>query len=247
MMDSGEKHTPILTDEKELSKYNKQGYGIFWCPNPQKDGKRGVCERLDYWIADIDGGNKKEQGALISSLLLFPTFIVESKNGYHCYWKTDGNATFENFKEIEKGLVEKLHADKKCTDTSRLLRVAGYYHMKNPQDPYMVNVVYQSERVYTEKQMLSVYGIKKEPTTYEKPTYKGAKEEMLDESQFERFYKVSRIVEGCRNNLLSQYAFWLKREGFDKNTVMNTILRVNQKTAKPLGEYEVRTIVNSKF
>ena len=119
--------------------------------------------------------------------------------------------------------------------------------MKNPEDPYMVNVVYQSNRVYTEKQMLFVFKKKEKQKIYERIEYNGNKEELLDENNFERFYKVSCIVEGCRNDRLSKCAFRLKKEGFAKNTVMNTILRINQKTPKPLGEYEVRNIVNHKF
>lgn len=237
----GAKKTP----RKELEKFNKVGYGIFWTPNDfNGDRKVENLTKINFWIADIDDGTKEEQMARIQSLMLKPSTIVETKKGYHCYWKAE-DATLDNYRDIELGLIKKLNADKHCKDPSRLLRVPGYYHMKDIKNPFMVKVIYSDERSFSEKQMLFCYKLP-EPV-YKKVEYKGEKEEFLDETKWDKIFKLNTIGEGCRNGEFSRIAFWLRDMGFTRDIVMNTIQRMNQKISRPLPDWEIKVLVNSKF
>ena len=118
---------------EEVQELNKQGYGIYMCVN-EFNGARKIenLQKINFWIADLDSGTKLDMINRIEELVLQPSIIVETKKGYHCYWKAE-NATFENYTEIEKGLIKKLNADKACKDVTRLLRFPTSYHMKNPE------------------------------------------------------------------------------------------------------------------
>lgn len=242
--DLNQKGGAILTPKCELEKYNKQGYGIFWTPN-DFNGERKInnLSRINYWIADIDEGEKVEQLERIDNLALLPSVIVETKKGFHCYWKAE-DATIDNYKKIEEGIIKKLNADKHCKDPSRLLRVPNFYHLKDPNNPFMVKVVFKCQKTYSEKKMLFYF---KDNTIIKKIKYDGDKKDFLDESKWDKIFKLNQISEGCRNGEFSRIAFWLRDEGFNKEIVLNTLERMNQKIKSPLDRQEIRTIVESKY
>lgn len=132
---------------------NKQGYGIFFTPNDFK-GKRCKSNlvKINYYIADIDEGGKKKIWQNIQNLVLKPSIIVESKRGYHLYWAvSDGKA--ENYEMIENRIIAKLNADKGAKDVSRLLRYPGFYHMKDPKNPFLIKIVEKNDNVYKESEL----------------------------------------------------------------------------------------------
>ena len=235
----------IKTHRVELEKYNKLGFGCFWTPNDfNGDRKVDNLKKINFWIADIDDGTKEEQMDRIQNLILKPSTIVETKKGYHCYWKAK-DATLNNYRDIELGLIKQLNADKHCKDPSRLLRVPGYYHMKDKNNPFMVKIIYSDDRQFTESQMLFCY--KLPDPVYKKIKYDGDKKDFLDETKWDKIFKLNTIGEGCRNGEFTRIAFWLKDLGFTKDIVMNTIQRMNSKISRPLPDWEIKVLVNSKF
>ncbi|MWC30759.1 DNA-primase RepB domain-containing protein [Paenibacillus sp. MMS18-CY102] len=67
------------------------------------------------------------------------TMIVETKNGYHIYWVLK-DGSLSNFVPIQKALAQKFNSDPMITNLSRAMRIPGFYHMKNPESPFMVKV-----------------------------------------------------------------------------------------------------------
>lgn len=147
----------IPTDEATLEYYNSKGWGIFKTVNTFK-GRR-IKENLvsiDYWYVDID---KEPKHILLKRLLggpLMPTKIVETKNGYHAYWKCV-DATLENYEEIEKRLIRHYKVkDVGVRDVTRVLRVPGYDHHKDTE-PFLVSITAQRNIAYHEQDMLRAY------------------------------------------------------------------------------------------
>ncbi|WP_141505320.1 DNA-primase RepB domain-containing protein [Paenibacillus luteus] len=67
------------------------------------------------------------------------TMIIETKNGYHIYWALQGGSV-SKFVPIQKALAKKFSSDPMITNLSRVMRIPGFYHMKNPGSPFMVRV-----------------------------------------------------------------------------------------------------------
>jgi hypothetical protein len=65
--------------------------------------------------------------------------IVETKNGFHMYWPIQ-DGSIDKFVPIQKALVQKFSSDPRITNLARAMRVPGFYHMKNPDNPFMVKV-----------------------------------------------------------------------------------------------------------
>ncbi|MBR4973035.1 MAG: hypothetical protein IKY45_01060 [Clostridia bacterium] len=248
--------TRFVKDVKRLDdvagRGNKKGYGIFWVLNDFEGArKKENLTKINYWFCDIDNGSKEEQIKRIDGLLIQPSFVVETKNGYHCYWAVEGDASIENFEKIESALIELLDGDTHCKDPLRLLRCPYFYHMKNPKEPFMVTIVkgLGSNKAYTEKQMLDVFCYKKEDT---KPlpipkVYITSKSDFLDENKWEKIFKISNIYKGNRNGTLTRYTFWLKDEGLSSSEIRYVISGINRKLTDPLPERELEQLLRTKI
>ena len=229
-------------NENQVEEFNKLGYGIYWTLNDYK-GRRLAknITKINYWIADIDEGTKGEQLDRINNLWLKPTLIVETKKGFHCYWEAV-NATLENYKKIELGIIEKLKADKACKDPVRLLRMPYSYHQKDKNNPFLIQIVEQTGKVYTEEKMLYIFELKQEK---KQPKLLDKNVNIFDESKWEELFHISRIGRGCRNNELFKCMMKMKDLGYNTeiSTVINTI---NSRLSEPLPQYEVDAILRGK-
>lgn len=234
---------PIMMSEAK--KYNEEGWGIFWTPNVFNGARKANnLLKIRFWIADIDEGTKEEQLERIKKLPILPNNIVETKKGYHCYW-TAQDATIENYRDIECGLIQRLKADPACKDVCRLLRYPNYYHCKDPNNKFLVKVVDKHDYVATEKQMLCAYRLPK--PVYKPINYDGDKSELLNPKNWDKIFKLSQAMAEGRNNFLTRVTFWLKDAGFDAGVIEQTIYNMNSKIPTPLDEWEVRTILRTKL
>lgn len=144
--------------EEYARELNEQGFGVFWTPNVFRGKRRKAnLERIRFWFCELDEGSKEEQVRRIRyDSPILPSAVIESRRGFHVYWRVNGEASLENFRLIQRwGIVPTLGADPKATDVTRLLRRPGFYHQK--QEPFMVRVVHTSDHAYTEEQMLRAF------------------------------------------------------------------------------------------
>jgi hypothetical protein len=156
MKDSGQDRNMVtLQTEKESREYNFNMYGIFFSINGFKD--RRIKENLtnvNAWAVDIDKIDKDTQIKIITRSPIPPSLIIESKNGYHVYWLAK-DGTKENYKEIvEFRLIPFFQADIRAKDICRILRMPGYFHWKDENDPFLIQEVFRNDHLYSEREML---------------------------------------------------------------------------------------------
>lgn len=142
----------------KLSRLNARGSGIAVAVNEFK-GNRRTIENVGHIravIADFDAG-------LPDKLPLEPTFSVESSPGkFHYYWRVDG-LTPEQFTGVEAVLVAQYGADKNAKDLTRILRLPGSVHTKDPNAPFRVVVEERSGKTYTAEEILKAFPPAEEP------------------------------------------------------------------------------------
>lgn len=143
----------VVETPEEATGLNEQGFGIFWTVNDFK-GSRKIenLERINAWYVDLDDSKPPLQ-ELLDSFALLPTAVVETKRGYHVYFQAD-NATFRNYKTLQRRLYRQFGDGDSVYDVTRLLRVPGYLHQKDQANPFLVKLVHQLPVSYTEEQML---------------------------------------------------------------------------------------------
>lgn len=135
---------------------NREGYGIFQVVNAFRGARRLVnLTRINWWFADLDEGSKSEQLLRIRQAPVLPSVVVESRNGYHCYWRVRGRAGDHWRRIVRWGIVPVVRGDPRATDCLRLLRAPGFDHCKGV--PFAVRVVWAVEAAYTECQMLRAF------------------------------------------------------------------------------------------
>ena len=142
-----------------LFELNQQGAGVYVTVN-QTDGQGRTAKNITGIRAvfvDFDTVNENRLDMLTqldnTHNLLLPSFIVESSKGkHHAYWIADG-IPLDSFTDFQKRLINFFESigdipDKGIHDTSRVMRLAGFYHMKVDSkkgltgEPVLTKVVY---------------------------------------------------------------------------------------------------------
>ncbi len=152
-------HKPSEFTSEEIKNLNKKGAGIYFSVNQFPNGvrKKVECKGVNAWIVEIDDIPLAEQYSRFADSPLPPTFLVESKKSVHAYWLAK-EASIENYTKIVKGLIKHFGGDESCKDISRVLRVPGFYHMKDRNTPKLVEITHTAPNLaYTDEQMMGAY------------------------------------------------------------------------------------------
>ena len=122
-----------------LSELNRQGAGIFVTIN-ETDGngrrKENIIRIRALW-QEADRGDEP-------GLPVEPHIIVESSTGKHHRYVLVDDAPLDEFEPVQERLVRDYGSDPNAKDRSRVLRLPGFYHLKNPEEPHLVRVVHES-------------------------------------------------------------------------------------------------------
>jgi hypothetical protein len=124
---------------KELWYANRRGYGIFVQPNASdgKDHKHANIVSAPCFYVDLDE-------VPIENLDRFPVpphLILETSPGkYHAYWRV-ADIPLDCFSDVQARLAALIGSDHRITDLPRIMRLAGFYHLKNPENPYPVRII----------------------------------------------------------------------------------------------------------
>jgi len=143
-----------------VKKINDAGAGIFFTPNSFKDRRvKENCKKINAWFFEIDDIPKNEQASLIERSPVCPSLVVESKNSYHVYFLAE-DGTIENFERIQRSLIKYFNSDRAIKDSTRVMRLPGYNHMKG--DPFPVKIVSNHGFKHTEKTMINNFPYEEE-------------------------------------------------------------------------------------
>ncbi len=143
----------------KLVEMNKKSSGIFFCPNQTdlKGRKEGNITKVTSVFVDFDGGIE------LPTFEIKPSVVVRTKNGFHCYWVLEDECTVSEFDSIQLGIIEKYNGDRNAMGVNRVLRLPGFFHLKNPNDPFLVKIIENNSKRYKTKELLEQYGSKKTP------------------------------------------------------------------------------------
>lgn len=162
--DHSNKESPVVHSADGALELNAKGFSVCFMPNRGKGRNNADVDKVHSWFVDIDFKDtvKPELDVVMELTPLIPTYVVETKNGYHIYFLCK-YGSLENFKPIQKRLVHFFDGDPKCVNLARIMRAPGFKHMKNPESPFSVDVVFQTEARYAEGQMFANFPEVEEP------------------------------------------------------------------------------------
>lgn len=242
----------FLIKPEEAQKWNDQGYGIHWCPQVFKDDIRKTENliKIQYWLADLDNGNKETMLKRIKTCPLKPTHVIETKRGYHVYWRAK-DATVENYAKIEKGIAEMLCADGSLITPTHTLRFPGFWHRKDPLNPFLVRWVAKNPEIeYSELVMLRVFSPK--PTKgprfareFQVPIPEDL-QTVIQPENWDKYLHANLATPGNRNNQMSKIAYHLKMLGANKSLMLRVLMDINENRNIGLDFREIDSIVKHK-
>lgn len=84
---------------------------------------------------------------------LEPTFQVKTRKSVHCYWVLETPIPVEDWKVLQTCLLNELDADRSLKNPSRVLRVAGAWHLKLDAEPIQCQLINITEKKYSQAEI----------------------------------------------------------------------------------------------
>jgi KaiC/GvpD/RAD55 family RecA-like ATPase len=163
--------------EEEIETYNKQGYNVYYLPNPHaeydpsKTVDGSMIDTFNYVFVDCDLKDKvylfKE--SFLDKVLktkIDPTFIVDSGNGIHVYWKVS-NLDPMSYLRFQRRLTRLYKTDSAVGQLFQLMRLPGTLNTKAKDNIVKCEIVTSLDIVYTAEEFDKLLPpITKEDETY---------------------------------------------------------------------------------
>lgn len=143
-------HGTLSQHHDQLTQLNQQGAGIYVTVNQTdlKGRKEANVIGLRALFVDFDGTVEPEH------FHIEPSIIIQSKRGRHVYWLLKEGEDKNEFKQAQKSLAAYYGSDSSVNDLPRVMRLPGFYHMKESNDPFLTFVcAIHSGNVYTVNQV----------------------------------------------------------------------------------------------
>ena len=159
-----------------------------------------------------------------------PHIVVESSPGRrHLYFLVHGLSCPE-FADVQARMVADYGSDPNAKDLARVLRVPGFWHLKNRAAPFRVRIVSESGGLpYPRETILKAF-----PPLADKRRPAPGKT------------KDGVIVEGGRNAYLTRLAGTMRRQGMSEDAMRAALLAENRvRCSPPLPDKEVEQIARS--
>ena len=164
--------------------------GIFFTVNNldhalDKDRKRTnkmwVNSRA-IWCEDDNPRDKDHEFDYRDEWPIVPNLIVNSSPGkYHYYWLTNTDNQLE-WAGVQARMVEDYGSDKSVKDLARVLRLPGFYHLKDPENPHLVKYICLRTDPYTWDEIKEAFPpmeVSENPAQVSNPEVENAKRERI--------------------------------------------------------------------
>jgi hypothetical protein len=136
----------------KLVRLNEIGAGIYVTINECKPGgTRTADDVISLRSVFIDKDDRKALREYSPN----PPLIVQSRNGPQAYWPLTIGETLERFGAAQKALSEHFESDGVVTDLCRVMRVPGFYHLKEWVNPFLIQLVRAEELRFTIDEVLA--------------------------------------------------------------------------------------------
>lgn len=154
-----------IIEVKDIDAENRKGGDIYFVVNSggTKDKEIHTFNAvfLDFDCGKDKNGNYKnlkevglyKQGIMsrVKEFELEPSYVIETRNGYHVYWLLDNNGTkvtVEQWRECMLLLINHFDSDPQVKNPSRLMRVPYTLWMKDKDNPFRVEMITATKKRY---------------------------------------------------------------------------------------------------
>lgn len=190
-------HGTLTQHLDQLMKLNQQGAGVFVCVNATDFNGRKLenVTKVRAFFTDHDS-------YLPSNYHVQPTMVVQTSGAKgHAYWCLKGGTELDRFKADQQWLIRHYGSDSAVCDATRVMRLPGFYHMKDASNPKLVQLLScDAQLLYSPTEALrGVETLTKANVHTVALNYQDSLQALVD--------AVEEAVEGRRNDTLNKAAF----------------------------------------
>jgi len=110
-----------------------------------------VAIRSERWVRKMKRAFRIKYRQLLQGAM-----IVETRSGFQLYWPIAGGDP-ARFTDIQWGLIRKFGGDPAIANVSSVMRVPGYYHVKDSRKPFMTRVLrWGRAKAFTQDELLNM-------------------------------------------------------------------------------------------
>jgi hypothetical protein len=123
-----------------LEKLNDRGYGVYLVVNKGGNEDADITEFTSLFF-ECDYMSKDEQWKRLERLPIEPSAVIDTRHSLHIYYYLDQtDLAGEDWRKYQQRLIQLMDSDRSIHNESRLMRLAGFNHMKGGAEPYPVTV-----------------------------------------------------------------------------------------------------------
>ncbi|WP_414585331.1 DUF3987 domain-containing protein [Scytonema sp. PCC 10023] len=152
---------------KQILHWQQQGYGIYFVINGggHKDEDVQLCRAVFIEHDDLEIALQRDLWQTLS--LPEPTFQVQTRKSVHSYWVFEKPIPVQEWKQLQTDLLTYTGADGAIKNPSRVMRLAGAWHIKPGEKPLRCNIISQSGLRYTYEELRSCVPVQQHPKLIE--------------------------------------------------------------------------------
>lgn len=152
-----------LSTFTKLGEVNEKGYEVYFVVN-SGGYKDSDIDHINAVFIDLDCGRDESKNYFsleatreyknkklkeIDEFPLKPSYIVETRNGLHCYWLLEVGATTDQFKECQDRLIKHFNADTSVKRLCNLMRVPGTNWCKDLHNKFQIEIIRNTRTRYS--------------------------------------------------------------------------------------------------
>jgi len=146
---------------EQLERWQAQGYSIHLVVNGggHKDEDVKHCRAIFIEHDDLE---IELQRSLWRTLELpEPTIQIQTRKSVHSYWAIEGGCDVKDWKPLQADLLAYTGADPAIKNPSRVMRLAGSYHIKPGCEPLRCNIIHNSGKRYSYSELRAAVPLQK--------------------------------------------------------------------------------------
>jgi putative DNA primase/helicase len=133
-----------------LREHNKLNRGVFFTVNLGGHDDVSIS-RVNAHFVEMDKAPFDVQWERLNTFPLPPSVVVKTRKSLHAYWLMK-SADLLKFRTVQRQLVKYFDGDPMCVNSSRVMRLPGFYHCK--EEPIMVECVkFEPSLRYTQDEL----------------------------------------------------------------------------------------------
>lgn len=148
---------------KQILHWQQHGYGIYFVINGggHKDEDVQLCRAVFIEHDDLEIELQQDLWQTLS--LPQPTFQVQTRKSVHSYWVFEKPIPVQEWKQLQTDLLTYTSADPVIKNPSRVMRLAGAWHIKPGEKPLRCNIISESGIRYTYEELRSCVPVQQHP------------------------------------------------------------------------------------